>query len=89
MPAWFFDSSRDLMKSTKDYSPSLTFQQFLLSNREKTNQSLNKVLWSCVIAGPAISTGITAGLLLDISYISCVTISLFIISLALFHHILC
>ena len=53
----------------------MDFEQFLLSNRNKVNHSLNRILWICILAGPAIAVGIMCGVFKRISYASCLVIS--------------
>ncbi len=54
---------------------STDFESFQRENRHKVNRSLNKVLWFCILAGPAISFGIMGGVFKQTSYLACVIIS--------------
>lgn len=66
-----------------------SFEEFLQENRKKTNQILNTVLWSCTITGPAISIGIALGLFKNLSYFTCILVSILLIAMASFHKLLC
>ena len=79
----------DKKSKKQKFSNAITFEDFILENRIKTNSSLNIVLWFCVITGPLIALGITAGLFVDITYLTCIMISLAIMTLALVHKFLC
>ena len=46
------------------------YEQFLLNNRNKVNHSLNRVLWICILAGPAIAIGVMSGVFKRTSYSS-------------------
>lgn len=52
------------------------FEQFRRNNRKRVNQSLNKVLWICILAGPAIAIGVACGVFRRTSYLTCLIISL-------------
>lgn len=82
MPMFFKPKSR--IKSTAG-----SFEEFLLENRKKTNQILNTVLWSCTITGPAISIGVAMNFFKNISYLTCILISIFLILCAAIHKYLC
>ena len=53
----------------------LEFEQFLRGNRYKVNHSLNRVLWFCILAGPAIALGILGGVFKQTTYVACIAIS--------------
>lgn len=61
------------------------FNEFKTNNRIKVNKYLNTVLWFFVITGPAIATGIKAGVFRDINYLTCVGISAVVVVMALIH----
>lgn len=54
---------------------SMSFESFQQSNRYKVNQSLNKILWFCILAGPAIALGILGGVFKRTTYLACIIIS--------------
>ncbi len=64
------------------------YEDFLTKNRIKINKYLNRVLWFFVLTGPAIAAGIKGGIFVDISYMTCVWISVVVIVLASIHFLL-
>ena len=54
---------------------SLDFESFQRDNRYKVNRSLSRVLWFCILAGPAIALGILSGVFKQTSYLACIIIS--------------
>lgn len=64
------------------------YKSFLIENRIKVNKYLNRVLWFFVLTGPAIASGIKGGIFHNISYITCIGISVLIAVLAAVHLIL-
>ncbi len=64
------------------------YDEFIMQNRVKVNRYLNKVLWFFVIAGPAIAAGVWAGVFRDISYVTCLCISVVVVLFSLIHLIL-
>ncbi|WP_029231322.1 GGDEF domain-containing protein [Butyrivibrio sp. VCB2006] len=69
----------------KNKSASETYEDFLLENRAKINQYLNKALWFCVLTGPAIALGVATGVFKDVSYLACLNITVFVVILTLSH----
>ena len=67
---------------------SLDYGEFLKSNRARVNGYLNIVLWSFVLTGPAIASGVKGGIFPDISYATCVAISAAVIIMAVIHRML-
>ena len=67
---------------------STEYGSFLRDNRIKVNGYLNKVLWFFVLTGPAIASGVMAGIFPDISYATCISISASIIVMSLVHLLL-
>ena len=61
------------------------YKEFIVDNRVKVNVYLNRALWFFVITGPAIASGIKAGVFHDIKYITCVNISFIVVLLSLIH----
>ena len=53
----------------------MDYESFLRDNRRKVNRSLNRILWFCILAGPAIALGILGGVFKQTSYLACVIIS--------------
>ena len=47
------------------------FELFKRDNRIRVNKLLNKCLWICVVAGPAIALGILGGVFNRTSYLAC------------------
>ena len=54
---------------------SMNFEEFLHNNRYRVNRSLNRILWVCILSGPAIALGILGGVFKHISYSACLIIS--------------
>lgn len=52
------------------------FEQFRRSNRNKVNRYLNRILWICILAGPAIAAGVACGVFNNTSYLTCLIVSL-------------
>ena len=61
------------------------YEAFLHDNRIKVNKYLNRVLWFFVITGPAIAAGVKGGIYHDISYTTCISISVIVVILATSH----
>ena len=53
----------------------MNYEQFLLNNRNRVNHSLNRLLWICILAGPAIGVGVLSGVFQQTSYSACLIIS--------------
>lgn len=53
----------------------LDYESFQRENRYRVNHSLNKILWFCILAGPAIALGITGGVFKQTTYTACAAIS--------------
>lgn len=53
----------------------MDYEGFLRDNRYKVNRALNKVLWICIITGPAIALGILGGVFKRTTYLACIIIS--------------
>ena len=51
------------------------FESFQRDNRYKVNRSLNRILWFCILAGPAIALGVLGGVFRQTSYLACLIIS--------------
>ncbi|MCR5784297.1 MAG: GGDEF domain-containing protein [Eubacterium sp.] len=68
--------------SEKNYTD---YEAFIRGNRIKVNQYLNFVMWFCILTGPAIAVGKLNGLYRDVTYMTCVYISLFVLMLAVIH----
>ncbi len=64
------------------------YNEFLRDNRIKVNRYLNRVLWFFVLTGPAIASGIKGGIFKDITYTTCIGISLTVIIMSSIHLIL-
>ncbi len=60
----------------------------MIENRIKVNKYLNGVLWLFALAGPAIAIGVKAGIFPDISYFTCINISLVVVLLSTVHLLL-
>ena len=59
------------------------YDEFILQNRIRVNGNLNIVLWLFILTGPAIASGIKAGIFPDITYQTCVMISLIVVFMSL------
>jgi diguanylate cyclase (GGDEF)-like protein len=64
------------------------YQSFITNNRIKVNRYLNTALWFFIIAGPAIALGVKANIFPDITYQTCLIISLVVVILSAIHLIL-
>ncbi|MCR5235660.1 MAG: hypothetical protein K6E34_00485 [Lachnospiraceae bacterium] len=67
---------------------SAEYIDFLTDNRKKVNSYLNKVLWFFVLTGPAIAFGIKGGIFRDITFITCICISVMVIVMSFIHYCL-
>ena len=54
----------------------MDYDLFTRINRKKVNRSLNRVLWLCILVGPAIALGILGGVFKQTSYTACLVISI-------------
>ena len=73
------------MKMEADIDTLAEYNEFLRDNRIKVNRYLNKVLWFFVFTGPAIASGIHGGIFKDITYTTCIGISLIVILMSSIH----
>ena len=64
------------------------YTQFKLQNRIKVNRYLNYALWFFVLTGPAIATGVKTEVFHDISYRSCISVTVVTFVLAAIHLLL-
>ncbi len=64
------------------------YDAFLHDNRIKVNGYLNKVLWFFALTGPAIALGIRGGVFRDITYTTCILISVVILVMSVIHLLL-
>lgn len=67
---------------------STEYSEFLHNNRIKVNKYLNRVMWFFVVTGPAIAVGIRGGIFYDITYATCIGISVIIAILSVIHLLL-
>ncbi|MCR5747917.1 MAG: GGDEF domain-containing protein [Lachnospiraceae bacterium] len=67
---------------------STSYEEFLIDNRANVNRYLNTVLWFFVVTGPAIAIGVYAGTFHDISYFTCINITVVVILLSTVHLVL-
>ena len=65
-----------------------SFSDFLNDTRKKANRLLNRLLWFCVLAGPAIALEIGRGVFFEITYATCALISGVMLLLAVFHYLM-
>lgn len=66
-----------------------SYDEFVKTNRVRTNYTLNKILWCFLATGPAVALGIKGGMFVEIEYKSCIIITAIILMLASVHLILC
>ena len=69
----------------KNISAPATYEDFLIENRVKINQYLNRTLLFCALTGPALALGVAVGIFKNVSYLACLFISIFVIILTLSH----
>ncbi len=53
----------------------MDFEQFQRNNRYKVNHTLNRILWFCILAGPAMALGILGGVFKQTTYAACAILS--------------
>ena len=63
------------MISSLPSQETMDYEAFLRHNRNRVNYSLSRILWFCILAGPAIALGIMGGVFKRTSYMACVMIS--------------
>jgi diguanylate cyclase (GGDEF)-like protein len=66
----------------------IDYQQFITSNRSKVNKYLNFVLWFFIGTGPIIALGVKLGIFHDISYTTCIVISIVMFLMSAIHFLL-
>ena len=76
------------MSMEKEVLKEMNFKDFIANNRVRVNKYLNITLWFMVITGPAIATGVKAGVFHDVEYSTCLYISLTVIVLSMVHLLL-
>ena len=62
--------------------------KFLYINRARNNQTINRILWGCIVVGPLLALGLVTGVFFDITYTDCVLISGIEAMLAFIHLLL-
>jgi len=67
---------------------STEYGEFLINNRANVNRYLNLVLWFFAVTGPAIAAGVYSGTFKDISYTTCISISVIVVLMAGIHRFL-
>lgn len=72
----------------KAHGASAEYQDFLLKNRVKVNRYLNTALWLFVLTGPAIALGVASGAFPDISFSTCIAISVVVALMSSIHLVL-
>lgn len=80
--------SKTFKKSQQTVTSFLDYDSLLAENKTKTNGYLNVALWLCALTGPALALGVFFGVFKDVSYSTCILLSLFVIILAFSHFIL-
>ncbi|MCR5556289.1 MAG: GGDEF domain-containing protein [Butyrivibrio sp.] len=65
-----------------------SYEEFIKDNRRMVNRSLNIILWTCILAGPAVAIGIKIGLFNVVQYHACVDISIVMLIIASLHTLL-
>lgn len=65
-----------------------SYEAFLRQTRVKINKMLNKVLWICIVTGPALAFGAWTGMFPRVQYITCLWIAILMALLALGHRLL-
>ncbi len=70
------------MIDTQSMGEAMDFELFQRENRYKVNHSLNRVLWICILAGPAIALGVMGGVFKQTTYLACIIISLVMAAVA-------
>ena len=62
-----------------------SYEDYLLTNRQRINSYLNKILRICILTGPAIAIGLKLGLFSNIKYSTCMVISVVMAVVAIIH----
>ena len=75
-------------KSTNLENKGIDYQEFITSNRSKVNRYLNFVLWFFIGTGPIIALGVKLGIFHDISYTTCIVISVVMFLMSAIHFLL-
>lgn len=65
-----------------------TYESFLKQTRVKVNKMLNKVLWICIVSGPALALGVWAGIFPRFQYETCILVAVVMAVLASVHKLL-
>ena len=63
------------MTKAEHMEETLDFEHFQRDNRYRVNHSLNRMLWFCILAGPAIALGVAGGVFKQTSYLACIILS--------------
>ncbi|MCR4791958.1 MAG: diguanylate cyclase [Lachnospiraceae bacterium] len=71
-----------------EYDISMKYEDFLTNNRVSVNKYLNIVLWFFGLTGPAIASGVYGGVFRNISYATCIGISVLVMLLSGIHKLL-
>ncbi|MBO6148675.1 MAG: GGDEF domain-containing protein [Lachnospiraceae bacterium] len=65
-----------------------SYEEFIKDNRKRINRYLNIILRICIFVGPAIALGIFCGVFKEVTYSTCIGISVILLSLAVIHSLL-
>ena len=65
-----------------------SYEEFIKDNRKRINRYLNIILRICIFVGPAIALGIFCGVFKEVTYSTCIGISVILLFLAVIHRLL-
>ena len=71
-----------------DFSNALDYESFQRNNLKKVNRSLNRILWLTTLTGPALALGRYGQIFKNVSYASCIRVSLIMLIVAAINHLI-
>lgn len=84
----YFLKMKEALMGDGQFSTIDSYETFLKQTRIKINGMLNKVLWICIIAGPALALGIWAGIFPRVQYSTSFSITALLTLVAICHKFL-
>lgn len=84
----YFLKMKEALMGDGQFSTIDSYETFLKQTRIKINGMLNKVLWICIIAGPALALGVWAGIFPRVQYSTSFSITALLTLVAICHKFL-
>ena len=84
----YFLKMKEALMGDGQFSTIDSYETFLKQTRIKINGLLNKVLWICIIAGPALALGVWAGIFPRVQYSTSFSITALLTLVAICHKFL-